>query len=106
MGKYFGKVGFCITKEYPEKSGIWIEDISEYEYYGDIITNTRKWSSAEYLNDNLKINVRISIVADSFAHKNIGSIRYIWYCGVKWKIDSIDIQYPRLILSLGGEYNE
>lgn len=103
MGKYSGKVGFVITEE--TSPGIWKETNTERNYYGDIIRNSRRWSSTENLNDNLTINVQISIVADRFAYENIGAIRYIWYLGVKWKVDSVDIQYPRLSLSLGGEYN-
>jgi hypothetical protein len=28
------------------------------------------------------------------------------YMGTKWKVSNVEVKYPRLILSLGGVYNE
>jgi len=36
---------------------------------------------------------------------NFQNIRYITYLGTNWKVTSIDTQYPRLVLSIGGVYN-
>lgn len=36
---------------------------------------------------------------------NFQNIRYITYLGANWKVTSIDVQYPRLVLSIGGVYN-
>lgn len=33
-------------------------------------------------------------------------MRYIEFMGAKWKITNIEVQYPRLILTVGGVYNE
>ena len=33
-------------------------------------------------------------------------MRYVEFLGVKWKIESVEVQYPRLILSIGGEWHE
>jgi hypothetical protein len=32
-------------------------------------------------------------------------MRYVEFMGTKWKITNIEVQYPRLTLSIGGEYN-
>ena len=42
---------------------------------------------------------------DPFVRENFRTIAYVEYMGVKWKIASAEIQYPRLILNVGGEYN-
>lgn len=103
MSKFFGTIGFVKTEE--RSPGIHVETPIERQYYGDVVKNVRRWSSTEHLNDDLTINNQFSIVADKFAHENLGAIRYIKFLGIKWKVDSVDIQYPRLILTTGGEYN-
>lgn len=103
MAKFFGKIGFANTKD--NVPGVWSEDITEKEYYGDVIRNTRKLQSSEYLNDDINISNEISIVADPFAYENFHSMRYVEYMGSKWKITNVEVQYPRLILSVGGLYN-
>ena len=33
-------------------------------------------------------------------------MRYVEFMGAKWKISSVEVQYPRLILTVGGVYND
>lgn len=103
MPKYFGKIGFVNTVE--TKPGVWVEQITEREYYGDLVRNTRRLESADQLNDNVTISNQISIVADPYARDHMWSMRYIVFQGAKWKVSSIEVQYPRLVLSVGGLYN-
>lgn len=108
MAKFSGKIGFAHTIETSSGSGVWEDTlIIEKPYRGDIIRDSRSWQPSETLNDNFHIrNNSISIVADTFAFENIANLRYVVYLGVKWKVTSIDVsQRPRLILTLGGEYN-
>ena len=103
MAKWFGKIGFAETKE--TKPGVWEEIITVREYYGDVTRNTRRFQSSENLNDNIVVSNDISIVADPYAMQNFHSIRYIEFMGTKWKIDNVEVSYPRLILTLGEIYN-
>ena len=103
MAKFFGKIGYAETVE--TTPGVWEEEITEREYFGDLIRNTRSLQSGEQLNDNINISNEISIVADPFAYENFHSMRYVEFMNAKWKISSVDVQYPRLILSVGGLYN-
>lgn len=103
MAKWFGKIGFTETKE--TKPGVWEEIITVREYYGDVTRNTRRFQSSENLNDNIVVSNDISIVADPYAIQNFHSIRYIEFMGTKWKIDNVEVSYPRLILTLGEIYN-
>lgn len=43
---------------------------------------------------------------DQFAVENVGNMRYATYMNSKWKITDVEVEYPRLILTLGGVYNE
>jgi hypothetical protein len=104
MAKYFGKIGYISTQE--TRPGVWRSVVTEREYYGDVIRNTRRLDTAEQVNDNIDISNQISIVADPFAYENFHSMRYVEFMGTKWKVRTVDVQYPRLILTLGGVYNE
>lgn len=103
MGKWFGKIGYAVTEE--TTPGVWVEQITERNYYGDIIRNTRRLQTSDKLNDDINVSNEISIVADPFARENFHAMRYIEFMGTRWKVSSVEVQYPRLILSLGGVYN-
>lgn len=105
MGKFYGKIGYAITVEDPPNSGVWIDSIVEKHYYGDAQRYISNWENSGNVNDDLNINHKISIVADAFAYQNFSSIKYVEWMGVLWKVKSIEVERPRLILSIGGEYN-
>lgn len=108
MDKFAGKIGFAVGM----KEGIGPNDgivkelpMVEKPYYGDIIHNSRRFVQGENVNDDIRINVRISIIADEFAEKNMYAMKYAPYMGTLWKVESVDPQRPRIIISLGGVYN-
>lgn len=104
MAKFYGVIGFAETVE--TEPGIWEEQIVEHPYCGDVIRNIRELkTSSNSVNDNIDITNEISIVADPYAERNMYSMRYIVFKGNKWKISKVDVNYPRLTLTLGGVYN-
>lgn len=103
MAKYYGKIGFAENVEV--RPGYWEEQITEHPYYGDLIRNARRLQSTDQLNDDINIVNEISILADPYANQNFHAMRYIWFMGAKWKVSNINVQYPRLILTIGGLYN-
>lgn len=103
MAKFYGAIGYAETVE--TTPGVWEEQIVERNYYGDLIRNTRRLQSADQLNDNINVANEISIVADPYARDNFHSMRYVEFQGAKWKISNVEVQYPRLILTIGGLYN-
>lgn len=103
--KYYGNIGYAKTEEI--SPGVWGETIVERKYFGDIISNTRRTQSqSESINDDVNISNKISIVTDPYAYDNFHSMRYVVFGGTKWKVTNIEVQYPRLILTIGGVYNE
>ena len=103
MAKWFGKIGYAITSE--TESGIWEPTIVEKEYYGDLTTDRRKRQNSGEVNDNINLANVISIIADPFAIQNCSYMAYVEVMGTRWKISDIEVQYPRLILTVGGVYN-
>lgn len=103
MAKWFGKIGYAETVE--TAPGVWKEQITVRDYYGDLTRNTRRLQSADKVNDDLNITNELSIVSDPYAIKNFHSMRYAEFMGAKWKISEVEVLYPRLRLTLGGLYN-
>lgn len=106
MSKYYGKIGYAVTVEMPEGSGVYVDKVVERPYYGDLLRYTSsRWVPGEGVNDNVTINNQISILADPFAYEHFHNIKFAEFMGVAWKVTSIEVQRPRLLLSLGGEWN-
>jgi hypothetical protein len=103
MAKYFGSIGYAETVE--TSPGIVKEEITERNYYGDILRNNRRLEDSNEINDDINITNRISIVSDPYAVENFWKIRYATFMGNKWKVKTVDVEFPRLILTLGGLYN-
>lgn len=104
MAKFYGNIGYAESVE--TAPGVWKEQITERAYYGDLTRNTRRLQSSSQLNDDINVANEISILADPFAYQNFHSMRYADFMGAKWKISTVEVQYPRLILTIGGVYNE
>ena len=103
MAKFHGKVGYGTTVE--SSPGVFTDEIVEYDYFGDVIRNSRALTQGDQLNLNLSVGNSISIVADAYAREHFFAIRYVVWAGVLWTVSSVDVQSPRLILQLGEVYN-
>lgn len=103
MAKFYGSIGYAVTTE--TSPGVWTETITEKKYYGDLQKNFRKLQSSDKVNDDINIANEISIVSDPYANQNFHAMRYVEFMGAKWKITDVQVQYPRLILTIGGLYN-
>lgn len=103
--RFFGEVGYADTTEDPPGSGVWVNDVSEVQYYGDVIRNTKNLDPGESLNDDITVGNSISIIADDYANIHFFNIVYVRWAGALWSVPHVEIKSPRLILTLGGVYN-
>lgn len=103
MAKFHGKIGYSNFVQ--TAPGVYTDEPTEREYYGDVIRESKQWTGTQQLNDDLVINNRISIIADDFANDHFSAMKYVIWAGVYWRVSNVDVQRPRLILSLGGVYN-
>lgn len=101
--KFYGKVAYAVLEEVVP--GKWKETITERQYRGDITRVSRRLQTTDKVNDDIRINNEIRILADAFAYQNFQNIRYIVWMGTKWKVESVTVDRPRLVLQIGGEYN-
>jgi hypothetical protein len=105
MARFYGVVGYAETLETPVNSGVWVDNIVENPYFGDVIRNTRKLESGDTLNEDITVGNSISIVADEYAIKHFFKIKYVQWEGALWTVTNVEVKRPRLILSLGSVYN-
>ena len=104
MAKWYGAIGFALSKE--TAPGVWKDEIVERKYTGEVRKSGSRWSaSQEGTNDDLTLNIQISIISDPFAKDNSHLMKYIKFMGAAWKVASVDVEYPRLLLTIGGVYN-
>lgn len=104
MAKFHGIIGFA-GDQTETSPGIWTEGITEREYAGDLLRFNRRTESSGKVNDDMKISNQISIIADAYLNENLYAIRYVTFMGGKWKIESVEVEYPRMIFTLGGLYH-
>ena len=104
MPRYYGNIGF--QEQVETAPGVWREKIVERQYRGEITRNQLRWNSGSEMNDDLRIDNAISIVFGPYLEQHISSIRYVTWMGSKWKVTSLSIQRPRVVLQLGGLYND
>lgn len=105
MAKFAGMIGYIIEEYQEDSPDVTVEKPVERFYKGDILRNSRRLEKSEELNDNVTISNQISIVADAYALSHFFAMRYVKWMGTAWKVVTVDVATPRLILTLGGVYN-
>ena len=101
--RWYGKIGYGQDVEKPD--GIWVKEITEKSYYGDVMRNNRRWGDTNSINGDLNISNQLSILSDPYIIANFHNIIYAEFMGTLWKVTDVEVQYPRLTLTLGGEYH-
>lgn len=102
--KWYGQIGYRQTVE--TAPSVYEEKIIYKNHIGDVTRNVSRHDQGDQVNDSLNVSNTISIVANPYAQNNFQSMVCIEFLGTKWKITNIDVQYPRIILSMGGVWNE
>lgn len=101
--KFSGFVGYETLMEI--RPGNWQSVIVERKYRGDINRVSRRLLSAEKVNDDITISNEIEILADAYAYENFSNIKYVVWMNTKWRVNTVTVEPPRLILEIGGVYN-
>ena len=103
--KYYGTICFIDEVESETEPGVWEEQVTERKYAGDVLKRRSRYADGNSINGDLNITNELSIVADQFAYNHFSSIRYAEYMKTKWKVTNVEVNPPRLLLTLGGVYN-
>lgn len=102
MAKFYGVIGYAEPTE--TRAGVWEDVMKEYPAKGDVLRNQRRMEDGDKVNDDLSLNNQISIIADPYAQAHYFAIRYVKWMGGYWKVTNVEVQYPRLLLTIGGLY--
>lgn len=105
MTKFMGEIGYGDSVESPPGSGVYVDTITEVSYFGDVLRNSVKSQEADKLNNDIRVQNSISIIADAYANEHFFAIRYVKWAGARWTVESVTVERPRLILRLGEVYN-
>lgn len=103
MARFYGIIGYVKSAE--KAPSVYEDIVTEKTYFGNFVRDSRHWTSSGGVNDDLTFNHTISIIADDFATKNLGFIKYVIISGCRVSVTGIEVQRPRIILTLGGLYN-
>lgn len=105
MARYCGEIGYAETNV-ETAPGVWEDVIKERTYFGDVLRISRQLETVtDKVNGDISIGNSFSIVADAYAYENFFAMRYIKWMGTYWAVTNVEVQRPRLILSVGGVYN-
>ena len=106
MARFYGPIGYELDQE-EVSPGIYApSQMIERFAFGTILKRQRKWdSSTDSTNDDVTTGNRISIVADDYVNAHWPAIKYVKWGDTCWKVSSVEIIRPRVILSLGGVWN-
>jgi len=103
MARFHGVIGYGVATE--TAPGVFQDVITEKTYSGDVIRNSRRLDAGDKVNNDISVGNSISVVADEVIGHNFFAIRYVVWMGVRWAVNDVEVQHPRLILRLGGVYN-
>lgn len=103
MTRFSGVIGFGFTEK--TAPGVWKDEFEERHVYGEVKRDTRRLENGTSVNDNINTNNVIEIIGDDYIFDNFLNIKYVSWMGSLWKISNVDVQRPRLILTIGGIYN-
>lgn len=103
MAKFAGTVGYAVQEE--TTPGVWKDVIKERKMKGDLLKRSSYRRDGEEINDSISLNHRISVLGDAFAYENYFNIKYVKMGSIKWKVTGVEVERPRLILSIGDIYH-
>ena len=103
MAKWSGAVGYSETTEV--RPGVWENVIKERHHVGDLLRNIRRTEGQDRVLENVALNNAISIVADPYAMDHFFSIQYITLFGKRFRVGTVTVEPPRLVLQVGEVYH-
>lgn len=102
--KYAGVIGFW-EGDKETAPGVYRPKIIERSYTGDLKRKFQRWDTSDKQNDDLSTSNQVEILADLYMQTNFTSIRYLTLHGKKLRVKNATIDYPRVVLEIGGVYN-
>ena len=106
VNKFYDIIAFGSSEPIEIYPGVFDFDLTERRYKGDIIRRTARIDVSSDINPDLSISNNISILPDKYMIENINRVLYVCLHNSKWRVSSYEIKDNRIILTLGGLYND
>jgi len=104
--RFSGKIGYGISSESETAPGVWkVDDYTEKDAIGEYVKNVNRQTPSNKVNNDISVSNVISVVSDPYSRANFRFIKYVIIDDVKWIVLSAEVDYPRLIITLGDVYN-
>lgn len=103
MTKYAGLVGYVVQEQ--TAPSVWTPVETPKRMKGDIIRQSASTQNDDKVNSDITLNHRVSLIGDAYAFSSYFNIRWIEIDGHKWEVTNVEVQRPRIIVSLGGPWN-
>jgi hypothetical protein len=103
MAKFAGLVGYVTQEE--TVPGVWSPVENPVQMRGDMLRQSSSVQNDNKVNSDISLNHRVSLIGDAYALGNYYNIKWIELDGRKWEVSSVEIQRPRVIVTLGGLWN-
>jgi len=108
MARYSGLVGYVTQEE--TVPGVYSPVENTKLMRGNVLRETvsqqaDRIHSGNKVNSDITLGHRVSLVGDAYAFGNYYNIKWIELDAMKWEVNSIELQRPRIIVSLGGLWN-
>lgn len=103
MARFTGLVGY-VTQE-QSVPGVWSPVENSKMMKGDIIRQSSSSQNGDKVNSDITLSHRVSLLGDAYAFGNYYTIKWVQLDGRKWQVSSVELQRPRIIVTLGGLWN-
>lgn len=103
MARFSGIVGYVSQEE--TAPGVWTPVNKPRKMKGNVLRQTSSNSNSGNVNDDVTLNHRVSLIGDAYAFENYFNIKWVKMDTKVWKVTNIEIERPRIIVTLGGVWN-
>ena len=103
MTRFSDKVGYVSQGSLVD--GVQEVVVTERVYKGEVLENISSLQDGEKVNDDIRLQDRVSLIADAYGLENFSQIRFVVRMGIPWIAQTVRVERPRIIISLGGVYH-
>lgn len=102
MARYAGLVSYVTQTE--TRPGVWTDTVEKHFMKGDMLRKASSHQNGDKVNSDVTLNHRVSLIADDYALGKYFDMKRIELDGREWNITEIEVQRPRIIVTIGGLY--